>query len=138
MNPAPMPYVAALYAGLYALLVIVLGFRVTLLRRSLKIGIGDGGDARLARAIRAHGNALEWGILTLVLLLIAEENRASVLLLHACGIALLLSRVLHALGLTGSSGLSFGRTVGMVLTLTTIIVLACWNILMFVRVASVI
>jgi uncharacterized protein len=137
MNPAPMPYVTALYAGLCGLLVVALGFRVTLLRRALKVGIGDGGDPRLARAVRVHANAVEWGLLALLLLLVAEENRAAPGLLHACGIALIVGRVLHAVGLGGSSGPSLGRTIGTVLTLAAVIALAWWNILTFVRVAAV-
>jgi uncharacterized protein len=138
MNPAPMPYIVALYAGLFGLLLFGLGFRVTMLRRASRVGIGDGGDLQLARAIRVHANALEWGIPTLLLLLIAEENRASALLLHACGIAFIVARVIHAIGLGRSSGPSTGRVVGMAITLVVVVVLACWNISRFAVVASVI
>jgi uncharacterized membrane protein YecN with MAPEG domain len=65
MNPAPMPAIAALYAGLIALMLLVLAIPVSRLRHSLKVGLGDGGDARLARAIRAHANTVEWALPTL-------------------------------------------------------------------------
>jgi uncharacterized membrane protein YecN with MAPEG domain len=137
MNAAPMPYVTALYAGLFAILLVFLGLRVTLLRRSFKVGLGDGGEGRLARAIRVHANAVEWGVVVLLLLLIAEQNRASAVLLHLCGAVFILARVFHALGLTRSSNRSPGRAMGMVATVAVVIVLALWNIWAFLRVAAV-
>jgi uncharacterized membrane protein YecN with MAPEG domain len=86
-------------------------------RRASKVGFGDGGDESLARRIRVHANATEWvpgmliGLLTLALL------DAHIVVLHALGIALTLARVLHAFGLTGSSGTSFGRFGGALITL---------------------
>src|SRR5271167_2241798 len=52
--------VTGLYAGLLVLLLLVLGVRVTLLRSKLRVGTGHGNDPLLARAIRVHGNAVEW------------------------------------------------------------------------------
>jgi hypothetical protein len=69
----------------------------------------------------------------LLLLLIAEENRASPLMLHLCGIAFILARVMHAAGLSRVSGKSAGRFAGIVLTWAVLIVLAAWNIFAFVR-----
>jgi len=101
--------ITGLYAALCALLLLALSGRVVALRRRLRVGIGDGGDPALARAIRAQANAIEYIPLLLVMLLIAENNGAGVLLLHACGIALVAARVLHAIGLSASAGTSFGR-----------------------------
>lgn len=112
-----------LYAALCALLVFALSLRIALLRKRLRIGIGDGGDAALARAIRAQANAIEYVPLALVMLLIAENNGASVALVHACGAGLLLARVLHAVGLSGSAGVSFGRFWGILLTWAILLVL---------------
>ena len=135
MNPAPMPAITALYAGLIALLLIALAIPVSRLRRGLRVGLGDGGDNRLLRAIRAHANTVEWAIPAVLLLLIAELNRASPLLLHACGIALLAGRLLHAIGLSRSGGYSFGRFTGTGLTWIAIVVLAVWDVWAFARTA---
>jgi uncharacterized protein len=133
MNPAPMPAIAALYAGLVVLLLLALAIPISRLRRSRGIGLGDGGDRELARAIRVHANLLEWGLPAIVLLLVAELTRAPTLFLHGCGIVLLLGRLLHALGLSRSAGYSFGRFAGTALTWIVLLTLACWNLWAFAR-----
>ena len=133
MNPAPMPHVTALYAGLVGVLLLVLAALVSRLRRSRKIGLGDGGDRELQRAIRVHGNAVEWAIPALLLLLVAELNRAAPVFLHACGLAILVGRILHAMGLSRSAGLSFGRFAGSGLSWAALLVLALWCTWAFAR-----
>jgi uncharacterized membrane protein YecN with MAPEG domain len=133
MNPAPMPAVTALYAALTALLLVVLGVRVMLGRRRHGVGIGDGGNAGLQQAVRVHANAVEWTLPVLLLMLVAELNRASPALLHVAGIALIVGRVLHAVGLSTRTGVSFGRAVGMVLTWATLLVLAAFALWAFLR-----
>lgn len=113
-----------LYAALCALIVLVLALRVIVLRWSTKTGIGDGGDRRLAKAIRVHGNATEYVPLALILMLIVELGGASGAFINACGIALVAARLVHAYGLTRSAGASAGRVVGTTLTFGVILVLA--------------
>jgi uncharacterized protein len=113
-----------LYAALCALIILALALRVIVLRWSTKTGIGDGGDRRLSKAIRVHGNATEYVPLALVLMLIAELGGASGALLNACGIALVAARLLHAYGLTRSAGASIGRMLGTIGTFAVILVLA--------------
>ena len=133
MSPAPMPAIAALYAGIIGLLLLVLAARVSYLRRSLKIGIGDGGDRVMLRAIRAHGNAVEWAIPGILLLLIAELTRAPAIIVHLCGLAIVVGRVLHAFGLSRSTGISFGRFTGSGLSWAAVAVLSVWNVSAFLR-----
>ena len=135
MNPAPMPYVTALYAGIIMLLLVVLAVPVSRMRISTGIGLGDGGNPGLARAIRAHANLSEWGVPVLLLLLVAELNRAPVVLLHIAGIVLVIARLMHAFGLSRTGGASFGRKYGAGLTWLVLAVLAIWNIWAFVRLA---
>ena len=132
-----MPAVTALYAALMAFLLIVLGLRVVVLRRRHRVGIGDGGEGGLQRAIRVHANAVEWSLPVLLLLLVAELNRASPLLLHLAGIALILGRLMHAAGLTARIGLSFGRSGGMALTIAALVVLAVFDLAAFLRTLAV-
>jgi len=96
-----------------------------------RIGIGDGGDKSLLLAIRAHGNATESIPLALVLLAALELNQASVLTLHGFGAALLLARLLHALGLSRSGKASPGRFLGTLLTLVVLLGLAIANVMAY-------
>ena len=137
MMQPPMPAITALYAALVALLVLVLAMRVSSVRWRLKIGMGDGGDPVLRRAVRAHANAIEWALPVLVLLLIAELNRAGPLLLHACGIVLIVGRILHAIGVSRGSGMSFGRFWGTGLMWILVAVLAVWDLWAFIRTLAV-
>ncbi len=128
----PVP-ITGLYAALCALLVLALALRIIRLRWRTKAGIGDGGDRRLARAIRIHGNAIEYVPLALILMLIAELNHAGPALLHGCGIALVVARLAHAVGFSRTAGVSIGRSVGVVGTFGVVIVLAATNIAVFVN-----
>ncbi|APG02823.1 hypothetical protein BJI69_02120 [Luteibacter rhizovicinus DSM 16549] len=112
--------ITGLYAALLTLLILGLAVRVMLIRRRTRIGLGDGGDRSVACAIRAHGNAVEYVPLALMLLLVLELDQTVPLLLHAFGIALLLARVVHAIGLSRAAGNSPGRAVGAGLTLVVI------------------
>lgn len=132
-----MPAISALYAGLVGLLLLTLAARVSGLRRQLKVGMGDGGQPALMRAIRAHGNAVEWGVPAILLLVVAELNRAPVSFLHLCGLAIVVGRALHARGLSGAGGYSFGRFTGSLLSWGAVAVLAVFDVWAFVRLALV-
>lgn len=123
----PVP-ITALYAGLLALLIVILALLVVKLRLSLRIGIGDGGNRDLQRAMRAHGNAVEYVPLFLVLLALFELNHADPAWLHAFGAVFFVSRLMHAWGLLTSAGVSFGRTLGVCGTLLALIALAVADI----------
>ena len=125
--------VTALYGGLCALLLLALAAQISRYRMKFKIRFGDGGNSQLLRAVRAHGNAVEWILPMLLLLLIAELNHASRILLHTCGIVFIAARVAHAVGLSGNAGVSGGRFLGTAVSWLVIVVLAAWNILAFVR-----
>jgi uncharacterized membrane protein YecN with MAPEG domain len=133
MNPAPMPAITALYAGLAGLLLVVLAYLVSLNRRRHRVSFGDGNNRELQRAIRVHGNAVEWIVPAVLLLLVADLNRADPALLHLCGLAIIVGRILHAIGLWRSSGLSFGRFTGSALSWGAVAVLAIWNLWAFGR-----
>lgn len=110
-----------LYAGLCGLLFIWLSWRVIVERQRTKVGLGDGGDADLQRAIRVHANFVEYTPFALLLLLLAEMTVADAMLVHLFGTVLFVSRVLHAQGLGATAGYSRGRYFG---TLGTWIVIA--------------
>jgi uncharacterized membrane protein YecN with MAPEG domain len=113
--------VTTLYAGLNALVALVLALLVVRGRQRTKTPLGSGGDAGLEQAIRAHGNFIEYVPLILLLMLVLELDGVQAARLHALGIALTLGRVLHAWGLHAQRGPSFGRAAGSLLTWATML-----------------
>ncbi|MFC4254746.1 hypothetical protein GRI97_04870 [Altererythrobacter xixiisoli] len=95
--------VTALYALPLAILFLILWFRVTITRSSLKISIGDAGNAALHEKIRQHGNFVEWTAIVLILMILAEGNGADAIWLHVSGALLLAGRILHPFGLTAGN-----------------------------------
>lgn len=88
-----------LTAGVLGLLVIVLGLRVSAIRRKAGISLGDGGNPELQARIRAHGNAVETIPLALILLLLAEQANGAIWLVIGLAALLVVSRILHPIGI---------------------------------------
>jgi len=124
--------ITLLYAGLCALLVLILAVRVASWRFKHKIGLGDGGDKELLKRVRAHGNAVEYLPLCLILLGGMELNGYPNSLIHGFGAALFVSRVAHAWGVSRSSGSSIGRLTGMAVTWTIMLAMAGFAIVGYV------
>lgn len=101
--------ITSFYAALLGLLFVALAGLVVRARWKYRTGLGIGTEPGMERAVRVHANFVEYVPLALVMLLLAEVGGARSGLLHACGGVLLASRLLHAYGLGGSSGRSFGR-----------------------------
>jgi uncharacterized membrane protein YecN with MAPEG domain len=126
--------VTALYGALLALLLLVLAGRVSLRRSKLNVGMGHGNDPELAKAIRAHGNAVEWILPMLILFLVSELDGANRIFLHVCGVTFLVSRVAHAVALSRTSKGSTGRFWGIAGSWLVIGALAVWDLIAFLRV----
>lgn len=120
--------ITALYASFLALIIIWLCYKVVAFRRIKGVDIGDGGDARGSRHIRAQQNAVEYIPLTLILMAAYELNNGSHMVLHGIGIALVIARLIHPLGLVSKKGVSFGRFYGTLITWLAILLLAGLNI----------
>lgn len=120
------------YTGLLGILYLFLSYRVVVLRRKEQVGIGDGNVEQLSRAIRTHANFTEYVPLCLILLAILNNYTANQLIIHICGAVLVISRVLHAIGLSKASGKTFGRFWGTLLTWLLILGLSIVNILIFI------
>lgn len=119
-----MPRITLLFASLHVLLLLVLLARISRHRHGHRIGLGDAGDAVLARKIRVHGNFIEHAPTALLLLALLELSGLPAPWLWSFGAALLLGRVLHALGLSRSAGHSFGRFYGTALTWLALLAMA--------------
>ena len=91
--------ITALYAGLLALISIALGVPIGAMRGRTGISILHGDNMELATLIRRHANFTENVPLALILLGALELNGTSPGVLHGLGIALVLARIAHPLGL---------------------------------------
>jgi len=130
--PPMTPAVTPLYAALLGLIYLVLSLRIPRLRIKHKIGIGDGDNHDLRKAIRVHANFAEYVPLILILLLLVELGGYSPWFVHFMGIVLLAARGLHAYGLGQTSGPSRGRFMG---TILTFFVLAACSLLLLLKFA---
>ena len=129
--------ITGLYAALSALLIVILAIRVVAYRRTAKIGLGDGDNPEMRKRIRAHGNAVEYLPLGLLLLLILELNQTAPILLHVFGILLIVGRLFHAWGVSHHSGVSPGRMIGVLVTFGLIGVMALLLLWQFVAMAVI-
>jgi uncharacterized membrane protein YecN with MAPEG domain len=130
---ATLPVTAAL-AAFCGLLLVGLASRVSVLRFSLKIPFGDGGNPALMRAVRTHGNTTEHAPIFLLLALVWELSRGSDAFLVGVAVLFVASRLLFTVGVLGR-GLHLLRVVGAGGTYAAVVVLAIGLALAAVRMA---
>ena len=109
------------FAAVLSLFMVILAFRVLDLRgspvtkffhkRNREIDPND-----LERAIRGHGNLIEYAPLFLILMLALELSDASVTLLYMAGIIFSLGRLMHGIAFSFMRKNVFLRIGGMSLT----------------------
>ena len=117
--------VALTTAGAAAVINFWLGLRISRMRLSEKISVGDGGNARLLARMRAQLNFAEYVPIVLVLLALVELAAGTSLWLWAVAALFLLGRLLHAFGMDGWLA---GRRLGILLTLLIMLGLAAYAI----------
>ncbi|MEM7043647.1 MAG: MAPEG family protein [Pseudomonadota bacterium] len=120
--------ITPVYAGIVALLFVLLSFRVIGARRHVKVPLGDGGDRLLLRRLRVHGNFAEYAPMAIVLMALGELQGISVLVLHAIGLCLLGGRLVHAYGVSQEPENYRLRVTGMALTFSALIMGALANL----------
>lgn len=117
-----MPLIVPAYAAVLGLLFAALSFRVANTRRVMKVALGTGGDRQLERSIRVQGNFAEYVPMALILLAFLEIQAWPAWLVHLLCAALLVARVVHALGVAREPEDIRWRASGMITTLTVLIV----------------
>lgn len=113
--------ITGFYAGLLALLYLILAARIIRLRWKYRVGIGSGGEEELKAAIRVQGNFIEYVPFILILLGIIETQGAASALVHGMGITTLIARLSHAVGITKTIGVSVFRTIGVLGTFAVLL-----------------
>ncbi len=116
--------ITALYAGLLAILLIVLSARVINVRQSGRVELGtstkEGENRELLRRVRVHANFIEYTPFALILIGLAESLKAPSLMLYGLGATLLVGRIVHAYGFSQPNSVMVLRVGGMVLTFLAI------------------
>lgn len=121
--------ITAIYASLLAIFYILLSYRVARRRMRFQVGLGTAQNAELERAVRIHGNFGEYIPLALLLLAFFESSGGPNWAVHVAGAGLLFGRMLHAAGLTQTSGQSTGRFTGVLATWLIMLALAIGNLM---------
>jgi uncharacterized membrane protein YecN with MAPEG domain len=111
---------------------IFLSFQVIKQRRKHKVRLGDAGLAELQNTMRAQANFAEYTPMFLLLLLMAEAQGMSKIMVHVFGIVFLTGRWVHAYSLLEAEQYKDGkitafpnfRVAGMVATFTAITLLS--------------
>ena len=119
-----VPSITATYLAILALLYAALALQVMRLRQSNRADFGDGDSARLRSAIRVHANFIEYVPIIALMVAILEMSGASAMRVHLLMGALLLSRLLHPLGMYAKPNtLPFwiGRAGGIAITIGALI-----------------
>jgi uncharacterized protein len=99
-----MPFhITSLYAVILTLVAIVLSNIISIKRGKANISILHGNDMNLAIWIRRHGNFVESVPLAIILMGLSEGAGASRIWLHAIGLTLVASRLLHVAGLDATN-----------------------------------
>ena len=120
--------ITPIYAGVLALLFVVLSLRVIAGRRKFHVGFGDGGYDLLLRRIRVHSNFAEHVPLVILLMILAENQNSPDWRIHFIGIVLIVGRIIHAFGVGRDPEITGSRTLGMAMTFTAMIFAATTNL----------
>lgn len=106
--------VALVTAGAAALLNFWLGLRISQMRISQKILVGDGGNPRMIARMRAHLNFAEYAPIVLILIALVELARGTQGWLWIAALLFIVGRILHAFGM---DGWRLGRMLGIASTM---------------------
>jgi uncharacterized protein len=121
------PSITAFYLALLALLYALLTLHVIRLRQGNRAAFGDGDSITLRRAIRAHSNFIEYVPIVTPMVGFMEMSGASAVRIHLLMGALVVSRLLHPLGMyaaPNTQAFRIGRVGGMTLTIGLLIACA--------------
>jgi len=85
--------ITAMYAAALGLLTAGLAFAIVIMRVKSDPSWGHGNNSRLERAIRAHGNLIEYMPIFLVIMMIGENSGVADKWLHILGLVFLVGRL---------------------------------------------
>jgi hypothetical protein len=115
--------VTMIAAGLLGLLLLALSIRVTMIRRSGGVSMGDGGRPDLLARVRAQANCAEYVPAGLILIFLAEQGFGATWFVIALAAAFVAGRFFHPVGMAMPAP-NAPRILGTVLTWTPLGLLA--------------
>jgi len=120
------------YASLLALLAFVLALWASVRRGTTKTIIGQGEiGGPLHRAIRAHGNLIEYAPIFLIVLALLEMTGAGNGMLHLLGVLFVVGRLSHAYSFTlPVDRPTVPRAVGSSLNMLSLLVAAIYGLIL--------
>ena len=107
-------------AAMFGLLALWLAIRAGRARLKARVGHGDGGDALLARRMRAQINFVETAPFVLALIVVLELAGHGGMWLHLLSILFVFGRVLHGFGMDADKA-GLPRQIGVGVTLLTLL-----------------
>jgi uncharacterized membrane protein YecN with MAPEG domain len=113
-------YALGLYAGLLGLIALWLFANVGKVKHKNGVSMGDGGNARVIRAMRGQMNFVENVPMVLILLMIGASLNMPAIAIHVIGIALVVGRFCHALHFTKDDAPGWQRAAGAMLTFASL------------------
>ena len=128
----PQLEVTTFTAALCGLIYLLLSYRVSQTRMAEKISMGDGGNADLITRMRTQANFGEYVPIILILLGLIEAGTGYSVFLGIMAVALILTRILHAVGMGRSSPNPF-RIAGTAGTWIVMLVLSLWGLILSFR-----
>jgi len=117
--------ITSLLTAVFAIMMVALALQISWYRRKLRVSLGDGNDESLRRRIRAHGNFAEYVPLALIGLALIESAGGSALFVAILAVALLTSRIIHAIGIVHFKAAT-PRVIAMVIQNTVFISMGIW------------
>ncbi len=121
-----MASITGFYLGLLGVIYLVLSLLVVGYRWKYRMAIGDGDHVELRKVIRIHANFIEYVPIVLLMMLCLENAGHSSRQVELLGIALVVARICHAVGVFRTTGTSLLRTVGVLATFAVLAVGSFW------------
>jgi uncharacterized membrane protein YecN with MAPEG domain len=118
-----LPSITGFYLAILALIYAALALQAARLRRDNRVLFGDGDNMKLRSAIRAHANFIEYVPIIALLVAMLEMSGMSAVRVHVLMGALLVSRLLHPLGMYSRPAtwqFAVGRIAGILITIAVL------------------
>ncbi len=117
-----MLQVTGLYTAILALIMVFLTYKTATGRHKHKVNLGTGNDPEMERKVRVFGNFIEYVPMLILLMAVGEIQGQSSSYLHVFGAGIVLSRLLHAIGMSDALPALHGRYIGTVSTFLLLLV----------------